>query len=50
MADYQKWQAFVASWGSLYCAAIFFVGVAYALWPSRRRLYDEAALIPLKDD
>ena len=50
MADYQKWQAFVASWGSLYCFGIFAAGVAYALWPSRKRSYDEAALIPLKDD
>jgi cytochrome c oxidase cbb3-type subunit 4 len=50
MSDYESWRAFVAGWGTLYCAAIFFVAVGYALWPSRKRFYDEAALIPLKDD
>lgn len=50
MSDYEKWQWFAASWGSVYFATIFFVAVGFALWPSRKRLYDEAALIPLKDD
>jgi cytochrome c oxidase cbb3-type subunit 4 len=50
MSQYEQWQAFVASWGSLYCAAILFVAIGYALWPSRKRVYDEAARIPLQDD
>jgi cbb3-type cytochrome oxidase subunit 3 len=50
MSDYESWQAFAAAWGSLYCFLIFFAGCVYALLPSRKRAYDEAALIPLKDD
>jgi cbb3-type cytochrome oxidase subunit 3 len=50
MSDYESWRAFVAGWGSLYCAAIFIIGVAVAMAPSRKRFYEEAALIPLKDD
>lgn len=50
MSDFEKWQAFAAGWGSLYCFAIFFVAVVYTMWPSRRKAFDAAALIPLKDD
>ena len=50
MSSFEQWQAFAAGWGSLYCFLIFAAGVVYALLPSRKREYDEAALIPLKDD
>ncbi len=50
MFDYKHMQEFAASWGSLYCFLIFAVGCIYAMLPSRKREYDEAALIPLKDD
>jgi cytochrome c oxidase cbb3-type subunit IV len=50
MSDYEKWQSFVASWGSLYCALIFFIAVGFALWPSRKGIYDKAALVPLEED
>jgi cbb3-type cytochrome oxidase subunit 3 len=50
MSDFEYWRQFAASWGSLYFAAIFFVVLIAALLPSRKRAYDEAALIPLKDD
>jgi cbb3-type cytochrome oxidase subunit 3 len=50
MSDFESWRAFVAGWGSLYCAAIFIVGIVFALLPSRKGLYEEAARIPLKDD
>ena len=50
MSNYQDWQVFAAGWGSLYCFFIFTAGVIYALLPSRKREYDKAALIPLKDD
>ena len=50
MSDYEYWQHFAASWGTFYFAAIFFAVLVYALRPSKQRAFDEAALIPLKDD
>jgi cytochrome c oxidase cbb3-type subunit 4 len=50
MSDYESWRQFAASWGSLYFAAMFAIALAYALWPSRKREFEEAARIPLKDD
>ena len=50
MSDFEKWQVFAAGWGSLYCALIFIAGVVYALLPSRKQQFDEAARIPLRED
>jgi len=50
MTNYDWWREFAASWGTVYSAAIFFTAMAVTLWPSRKRGYDEAAQIPLKDD
>jgi cytochrome c oxidase cbb3-type subunit IV len=50
MSDYESWRAFAASWGTIYSALIFFGAVAYALRPSRKRIYDKAALMPLEED
>jgi cytochrome c oxidase cbb3-type subunit IV len=50
MTDYEFWRSIAASWGSLYFGAIFLIAVVIALLPSRKRAYDEAARIPLKDD
>ena len=50
MSSYQYWREFAASWGSLYFAAIFFAALVYALWPSKGKVFDEAAHIPLIED
>ena len=50
MSDYEFWRGIAASWGSLYFGAIFIFACVFALLPSRKRIYDEAAQIPLKDD
>jgi cbb3-type cytochrome oxidase subunit 3 len=50
MSTYETVQRFVAAWGFAYFGAIFAVAVGFALWPSRQRAMDEAALIPLRDD
>ncbi len=50
MSDYEFWRGVAASWGLLYFGAIFIFAVGFVLWPSRKRFYDEAAQIPLKDD
>ena len=38
------------TWGLAYFVAVFLVVLAYALWPSRRRKFDQAAQIPLRED
>ena len=41
---------FAQSWGLAYFVAVFLIVLAYALWPSRRRQFDEAARMPLRED
>ncbi len=50
MSDYEYWRHFAATWGMFYFLAIFLGVLVYALLPSRKKAFDEAALIPLKDD
>lgn len=50
MSDYESWRQFAASWGMAYFALMFAVAMVYAFWPSRKREFDAAAQIPLKDD
>ena len=50
MELYQYWREAAASWGSIYLGSIFLVVVAYALWPSNKQGFDEAAQIPLRED
>jgi cytochrome c oxidase cbb3-type subunit IV len=50
MDSFTYWREFVASWGLLYFAVIFFVAIAYALWPSKRSSFEQAAQIPLIED
>ena len=42
--------AFAASWGSIYFAVMFIAAVAYALWPSKKTLFDHASPMPLSED
>jgi cytochrome c oxidase cbb3-type subunit IV len=50
MTTYHYWREFAASWGTLYFAAIFIVAIAYAMWPSKQKSFEEAANIPLIED
>ncbi len=50
MSTYQTLQYFAASWGTAYFAIIFIAALAFALWPSNRQAFDEAARIPLEKD
>lgn len=50
MELYQSWREAAASWGSIYFGSIFLIAIAYALWPSNKKGFDEAALIPLRED
>ena len=47
---YRALAEFAQSWGLAYFVAVFLVVVAYALWPSRQREFDEAAHTPLRED
>ena len=47
---YQALATFAQTWGLAYFVVIFGVVLAYALWPSRKRQFDEAARMPLRED
>jgi len=50
MPDYEALRAFAGSWGLVYFVVIFVIVVVYALLPSKRKTFDEAARIPLRED
>ena len=50
MSTYEILRDFAASWGFAYFAVIFVIVVVYALLPSKRDAFDEAARIPLRED
>jgi len=50
MSSYHYWREIAASWGTVYFAGIFFAALAYALWPSKRKGFEDAAHIPLIED
>jgi cytochrome c oxidase cbb3-type subunit 4 len=41
---------FAQSWGLIYFVGIFLIVLIYALSPSRQKLFDDAARIPLRED
>lgn len=47
---YQAVAEFAQTWGLIYFVAIFAIVLLYALWPSRKQQFDEAARIPLRED
>ena len=47
---YQAAAEFAQKWGLVYFTAIFVVVLVYALWPSRKKQFDDAARIPLRED
>jgi len=47
---YEAVAQFAQQAGTLYFAAIFFVGVAYALWPRNAEGFRRAAQTPLHSD
>ena len=50
MSTYESVQHFVAAWGTIYFGAIFIGALVYALAPSRKASFDQAAAIPLRED
>jgi cytochrome c oxidase cbb3-type subunit 4 len=41
---------FAQTWGLVYFVTVFSLAVAYALWPSNKTRFDDAARMPLRED
>ena len=41
---------FAQTWGLAYFVAVFLAVLVYALWPSRRKKFEQAAQIPFRED
>ncbi|MCC3246836.1 cbb3-type cytochrome c oxidase subunit 3 [Methylocystis sp. WRRC1] len=50
VSTYEAWRAFAASWGLIFFGVIFLGVIAYVFWPSRKKSFDEAAEMPLRED
>jgi cytochrome c oxidase cbb3-type subunit IV len=51
MSDtYMALAGFAQTWGLVYFVTVFLIVLAYALWPSRKKQFDEAARMPLRED
>jgi cytochrome c oxidase cbb3-type subunit IV len=49
-STYRALAEFAQTWGLAYFVTVFLIVLAYALWPSQQRKFDEAARIPLRED
>jgi cytochrome c oxidase cbb3-type subunit 4 len=47
---YRALAEFAQTWGLVYFVAVFLAVLVYALAPSRRRRFEEAARMPLRED
>ena len=47
---YKTLAEFAQTWGLVYFVAVFLIVVIYALWPSNRKKFEEAARMPLRED
>ena len=47
---YRAAAEFAQTWGLAYFAVIFALVLLYVLWPSRKKQFDDAARIPLRED
>jgi cytochrome c oxidase cbb3-type subunit IV len=49
-ATYLALASFAQTWGLLYFVTVFVIVLVYALWPSRKERFEEAARMPLRED
>jgi len=47
---YETVARFAQQGGTVYFGVLFFAGVIYALWPSRKATFQKLAELPLNDD
>ncbi|WP_414525291.1 cbb3-type cytochrome c oxidase subunit 3 [Pseudochelatococcus sp. G4_1912] len=50
METYNMLSEFAQTWGLLYFVGIFIAILIYALAPSRKKSFEEASRIPLRED
>lgn len=48
--DYQALAQFAETWGLLLLVIIFATAVGWALWPSNKARFEDAAQVPLRED
>jgi cytochrome c oxidase cbb3-type subunit IV len=48
--NYQFFAQLAQTWGLVYFFLVFLGVLAYALWPSRQKQFDEAARMSLRED
>jgi cytochrome c oxidase cbb3-type subunit 4 len=49
-STYRALAEFAQTWGLVYFVGVFLAVLAYALWPSRKQQFDDAARMPLRED
>jgi cytochrome c oxidase cbb3-type subunit IV len=49
-STYQAVAEFAQTWGLAYFVGVFVIVLIYALWPPRRRQFEDAARMPLRED
>ena len=48
--SYEFFAQIAQTWGLVYFFVLFIAVLAYALWPSRQKQFDERARMPLRED
>jgi cytochrome c oxidase cbb3-type subunit 4 len=49
-ATYRALAEFAQTWGLVYFVTVFSLVVVWAMWPSRKAKFEEAARMPLRED
>ena len=49
-ATYKALAEFAQTYGLVYFVIVFSIVVVWAMWPSRKRRFEEAARMPLRED
>jgi cytochrome c oxidase cbb3-type subunit 4 len=47
---YRAIAEFAQTWGLVYFVVVFLLVLAYVFWPSRKKKFEDAARIPLRED
>jgi cytochrome c oxidase cbb3-type subunit 4 len=47
---YKQLANFAQTWGLVYFVTVFALALVYALWPSNKGRFDDAARVPLRED
>ena len=48
--SYEFFAQIAQTWGLVYFFVLFIAVLAYALWPSRQKQFDESSRLPLRED